>query len=105
MPTWVLLPPELVPKEYSHIKDPVAPLDKALYGHPESGFHWDARFREVMQIMGGSPDQDNQSNWTFGNGLLLTLYVDDVLLSGPSHLHADFGRLYPVIWKSNHQLK
>ena len=90
VPTWVLLPPELVPKEYSHIKDPVAPLDKALYGHPESGFHWDARFREVMQIMGGSPDQDNQSNWTFGNGLLLTLYVDDVLLSGPSHLHAEF---------------
>ena len=33
---------------------------------------------------------DNQSNWTFGNGLLLTLYVDDVLLSGPSHLHAEF---------------
>ena len=65
VPTWVLLPPELVPKEYSHIKDPVAPLDKALYGHPD-------RFREVMQLMGGSPDQDNQSNWTFGNVLLLT---------------------------------
>ena len=38
----------------------------------------------------GVADNDNQSNWTFPNGLLLTLYVDDILLSGPSHLHEAF---------------
>ena len=69
---------------------PVAPLKKALYGHPESGFHWDARFREVMGLMGGKADRDNQSNWTFDNGLVLTLYVDDILLSGPSGLRKGF---------------
>ena len=87
--TWVALSQELVPEEYKHIKDPVVPLDKALYGHPESGWHWDARFREIMG-KGGVADNDNQSNWTFPNGLLLTLYVDDILLSGPSHLHEAF---------------
>ena len=35
-------------------------------------------------------DNDHQSNYIFKNGLLLTLYVDDVLLSGPEHLHAPF---------------
>ena len=88
--TWVALSPELVPEECKHIKDPVVPLDKALYGHPESGWHWDARFREIMGLLGGVADNDNQSNWTFPNGLLLTLYVDDILLSGPSHLHEPF---------------
>ena len=88
--TWVLLPPELVPAEWAHLNQPVAPLNKSLYGHPESGFHWDARFREVMTLMGGKADVDNQSNWTFENGLLLTLYVDDILLSGPEKLHDEF---------------
>ena len=88
--TWVLLPPELVPAEWAHVKQPVAPLNKSLYGHPESGFHWDARFREVMTLMGGKADVDNQSNWTFENGLLLTLYVDGILLSGPEKLHDEF---------------
>ena len=63
--TWVLLPPELVPKDFAHIKDPVAPLDKALYSHPESGFHWDARFREGMQLKG--PQVPLQTCVTCGN--------------------------------------
>ena len=88
--TWVLLPAELIPSEYSHIKQPCVPLRKALYGHPESGYHWDARFKEIMVSMGGSLDNDHQSNYVFKNGLLLTLYVDDVLLSGPEHLHSQF---------------
>ena len=88
--TWVLLPPELVPKEFAHIKMPVAPLKRALRGHPESGFHWGARFREVMGLMGGKADRDNQSNWIFENGLVLTLYVDDILLSGPMGLRKGF---------------
>ena len=88
--TWVLLPAELIPSEYSHIKQLCVPLRKALYGYPESGYYWDARFKEIMVSMGGSLDNDHQSNYVFKNGLLLTLYVDDVLLSGPEHLHSQF---------------
>ena len=43
-----------------------------------------------MGIMGGKLDNDHQSNYIFENGLLLTLYVDDVLLSGPESLHSAF---------------
>ena len=43
-----------------------------------------------MGLMGGKADRDNQSNWTFDNGLVLTLYVDDILLSGPSGLRKGF---------------
>ena len=32
--TYVMLPPELVPEDKKHIKDPCARLYKALYGHP-----------------------------------------------------------------------
>ena len=87
--TWVLLPVDLIHRESSHKKHPCVPLRKALYGHPESGYHWDARFKEIMVSMGGKLDNDHQSNYIFKNGLLLTLY-DDVLLSGPEHLHALF---------------
>ena len=66
------------------------PLRKALYGHPEFGYRRDARFRERMDTMGGKLDNDHQSNYIFENGLLLTLYVDDVLLSGPESLHSSF---------------
>ena len=34
--TYVMLPPELVPNDKKHIKDPCARLYKALYGHPLS---------------------------------------------------------------------
>ena len=34
--TYVMLPPELVPDDKKHIKDPCARLYKALYGHPLS---------------------------------------------------------------------
>jgi hypothetical protein len=39
--TWVRLPPNRVPSRWKHLKDPVFRLEKALYGHPESGGHWE----------------------------------------------------------------
>ena len=43
-----------------------------------------------MVSMGGSLDNDHQSNYIFKEWVALTLYVDDVLLSGPEHLHSQF---------------
>lgn len=37
VPTWVILPWELTPKQYRHIKQPCVKLIRSLYGHPESG--------------------------------------------------------------------
>jgi hypothetical protein len=46
--TWVRLPPDRVPKEFRHMRDPVFQLVKALYGHPESGGHWEAHAHKFL---------------------------------------------------------
>ena len=52
VPTWVELPIELVPKEFRGIKRPCVRLWKSLYGHPEAGYHWDQRFKQIMGEIG-----------------------------------------------------
>jgi len=39
--TWVGLPREAWPKAWEGMRDPVCPLELALYGHPESGGYWE----------------------------------------------------------------
>ena len=91
VPTWVELPSELTPPEFAHIKRPCVKLIRALYGHPEAGWHWDKRFREVMELMGGTHLSNFQSSYWFSDTkMLLTLYVDDMVLSGPSENHSAF---------------
>ena len=48
VPTWVELSPELVPDEFKHIKRPCVRFWRSSYGHPEAGYRWDMRSREVM---------------------------------------------------------
>ena len=89
--TWVELSSELTPPKYSKLKRPCVKLIKSLYGHPESGYHWDCRFKEVMRKMGGVHMTGFQSSYWFEKSkLLLTLYVDDMILSGPSTSHKSF---------------
>ena len=91
VPTWVELPSELTPPEFAHIKRPCVKLIRALYGHPEAGWHWDKRFREVMELMGGTHLSNFQSSYWFSDTkMLLTLYVDEMVLSGPSENHSAF---------------
>jgi hypothetical protein len=91
--TWVELPPELVPAEHRNVVRPCVRLHKALYGHPEAGWHWDQRFKTVMTQMGGEHSESFQSSYWFkGSKLLLTLYVDDMVLSGPASAHGAFWR-------------
>ena len=93
VPTWVELPKELTPKEYSHLERPCVRLVRALYGHPESGWHWGKRFKEIMSSMNGVHLDDFQSSYWFPKEkLLMTLYVDDMLLSGPQEAHEGFWR-------------
>ena len=92
VPTWVELPNELVPPEFQGIKRPCARLWKSLNGHPEAGYRWDQRFKEMMREIGSVHCSDTfQSTYLMkDNGLVLTLYVDDMVLSGPINQHKPF---------------
>ena len=70
---------------------PVCKLDKAPYGHPESGGHWEAHLTRAIRACGGVPVTNHPSSfWMEGPRLLLTVYVDDLLLSGPTEKHDQF---------------
>ena len=75
-------------------------LERALYGHPESGAHWEKHLtKAVLQIGGKAVDGHPSSFWFSATKLLLTVYVDDLLLSGPADAHEAFWqqlRDYPI---------
>jgi hypothetical protein len=91
--TWVAVPFELWPKDgsWKGMWKPMCKLEKALYGHPESGAHWEAHLTESVVSLGGIAVQNFPSTfWFEKERLLLTVYVDDLLLSGPVGNHQQF---------------
>ena len=91
--TWVHIPYELWPKDGSWrgMRRPMCRLIKALYGHPESGAHWEAHLTEAVVGLGGTEVWNFPSTFWFPEWrLLLTVYVDDLLLSGPVEHHVQF---------------
>ena len=56
------------------------------------GYHWDQRFKEMMREVGWVHCSDTFQSiyFTKDTGLLLTLYVDDMVLSGPADQHKPF---------------
>ena len=90
--TWVQLPPELWPKSWKGLySKPMVLLVKSLYGHPEAGAHWEKHLEKIITGMGGVPVPEFPSSYSFPKSkLLLTVYVDDFTLSGPSGEHASF---------------
>eukprot|EP00973_Karenia_brevis_P063101 8773110-Karenia_brevis.AAC.1 len=63
-------------------------LVKALYGHPESGGHWEKYLTKALVMGGGAPVQNHPSSFWFAQQrVVLTVYVDDLLMSGPSGAH------------------
>ena len=64
---------------------PCVRLYKSLYGHPESGGRWRKKFAGVIQERLGRESASFPSNfWIESSRLLVALYVDDFLLSGPT---------------------
>ena len=84
--TFVVLPQELwLPGWAGKYKQPTVRLRKALYGHPLASACWDLHLRQVLQgDLGLLPMEGHPSVYycpkTF---LLVVIYVDDVLVSGP----------------------
>ena len=91
--TWVHIPKELWPKSWhGKYSKPMCLLVKALYGHPESGGDWENHLTEAVKACGGKAVENHPSTfWFEAEKCLLTVYVDDFLLSGPTGNHE-------VIW-------
>ena len=95
-PTWLRIPREFRPALWHKrgLKAPMCLLKKALYGHPESGGHWQRHLTDAVEAIGGESVTNHRSSFWFpAYKLLLTVYVDDLLLSGPIGNHAS-------IWKA-----
>ena len=89
--TYVMLPPELVPEDKKHIKDPCARLGKALYGHPLSSASWSLHLDSIFKGLGGQEFPNLPSVFCFPQlSLVLCVYVDDLTLSGPTIHHEGF---------------
>ena len=98
------MPRELWPPEWKgQYRDPVVLLLQSLYGHPESGSHWEKHLTDQVRALGGVPVPEHPSSFWFpprgrrgdgeqplALGMLLTVYVDDFLLSGPEGEHERF---------------
>ena len=70
---------------------PCCKLNKALYGHPEAGGHWERHLKSALESCGGVAIENHPSSfWIAPSRLLLTVYVDDLLLSGPEAAHDPF---------------
>ena len=73
------------------MKRPCFRLKKALYGHPEAGGHWERHLEDIVLKLGGEAVPSHPSCFFFSRvRLLLVVYVDDLLLSGPDQEHEGF---------------
>ena len=71
-PTWVELPKELWPASWKDkFNRPVVRLMKSLYGHPESGAHWQNHFESILKNeMKAQPLEGHQSSYFFPDSKL-----------------------------------
>ena len=84
--TYIMLPYELWIDEMKKMKQPVFKLEKALYGHKNSGYYWQ-EFCDV-QVRKAGFEPISKSNWpgvyfNRKSKLLLVVYVDDMKMAGP----------------------
>ena len=89
--TWVRLPDEARPKlpdgrdkwGSEGIRDPVVPMQKSLYGHPDAGGYWERHCEAHLRKCGFVPVPNWPSMfWNEGLKCLLMVYVDDFKMSG-----------------------
>ena len=83
--TWVRLPKDEWPASWhGKYHDPVCPLVLALYGHPDSGGHWEQHCEKAL-LEGGYTAIPGWKScyWHASLKLMLIVYVDDFKLAGP----------------------
>ena len=85
-PTWVRLPKNQWPQEWldKGYKDPVCPLVRALYGHPDAGGYWEQHCEEHLLSIGFERIAEWRSCfWHPDTKVFLVVYVDDFKMAGP----------------------
>ena len=85
-PTWVELPREEWPQDWIDRKmvRPVCPLVMALYGHPDSGGHWEAHCEAHLSSVGFERILERHSCFSHpALKVMRVVYVDDLKLAGP----------------------
>ena len=89
-PTFVRLPKAWWPKEWHTFKDPVCRLVKALYGHPEAGNDWHHHIENELLMLEFNMVEGWPSiyvkNFENNKRVVFVLYVDDLVMLGPSEL-------------------
>eukprot|EP00971_Amphidinium_carterae_P011337 223310-Amphidinium_carterae.1 len=53
--TWVRLPKDQWPASWRRMRDPVCPLVRALYGHPDAGGYWERHYEKQVRSVGFVP--------------------------------------------------
>ena len=88
--TWVRLPKSWWPPSWFDSKgqpkfwDPVCPLQRALYGHPESGAIWEKHLAAILEDLGWLRIPAHPGTWVHDSTkALLAVYVDDLLMTAP----------------------
>jgi len=77
-------PPEWLTKDGKPIySDPVVPLLKALYGHPESGALWEKHLASILTELKWKKCDSHPGIWIHASGAVLAVYVDDLLMVAP----------------------
>ena len=99
--TWVRLPRQWWPAAWFDASgkplydDPVVPLVRALYGHPESGALWDAHLGAILTNLGWTRMEVHPGLWLHKKtGAVMAVYVDDLLLAAGKN---DEARLWKEI--------
>ena len=95
--TWVRLPRQWWPAAWFDAsgkplyEDPVVPLVRALYGHPESGALWDAHLGAILIDLGWIRMEVHPGLWLHKKiGAVMAVYVDDLVLAAGKHDEARF---------------
>ena len=84
--TWVRIPKEQWRKEWTDrcMENPVCPLIRALYGHPDAGVYWEKHCEKHLLSSGFVPVKEWRSCYWHGDlKLFLVVYVDDFKMAAP----------------------
>ena len=77
-------PPQWLTKDGKPVySDPVAPLLKALCGHPESGALWEKHLASIPIELKWKKCESHPGIWIHVWGAVLAVYVDDLLMVAP----------------------
>jgi hypothetical protein len=75
-----------LPEKYKEYKRPVFLLELALYGHPDSGGHWEKLCEKVLLGLGWvkvAKTSWRSVFWHTKQKCFLVVYVDDFRMAGP----------------------